>query len=177
MFVRFYNSDFSRPEGDYLFLTQAWLCCQYVQHTIPYNVVRSCITILHTIAWHCVVWCIVIDTTPSQNNLCMTLCPIPWVQQKLYNVIYGGWFINGSLIYNTKDICYDMQTHCICVYETRDILHDTWHLQHHMTHNTWYLYAHRCTHLLRACRFAINTVQYLYLSVYICISLYMCTTF
>ena len=91
--------------------------------------------------------------------------------------IHGGWFINGSLIYNTQDMCYDMQPHSICVYETRDILHNTWHLQHHMTYNTWYLYAHRCTHLLRIYCLAINTVQYLYLSVYICISLYMCTTF
>ena len=82
-----------------------------------------------------------------------------------------------GLSFTITKTCATTCKHNICVYETRDILHNAWHLQHHMTYNTWYLYAHRCTHLWRACCFAINTVQYLYLSVYICISLYMCSAF
>ena len=69
--------------------------------------------------------------------------------------------------------------HTIYVYMRHGIsytIHDIYNT-HHMTYNTWYLYAHRSPHLLRTCRFTINTVQYLYLFVYICISLHMCTTF
>ena len=65
----------------------------------------------------------------------------------------------------------------VCMrHEISYTIHDIYNT-HHMTYNTWYLYAHRSPHLLRTCRFTINTVQYLYLSVYICISLHMCTTF
>ena len=62
--------------------------------------------------------------------------------------------------------------HTIYVYMRHGIsytIHDIYNT-HYRTYNTWYLYAHKCTHLLRACCLVLALYS---ISICLCISVYI----
>ena len=76
-----------------------------------------------------------------------------------------------GLSFIIPNMYYDMQTHNTCVmrHGISYTIHDIYNTRYR-THNTWYLYAHKCTHLLRACCLVLTLHS---ISICLCISVYI----